>query len=123
MNPHANDNADNADNDVDTTGGRIIVRSVLTPSRTKNQIRFISQDSNYGSTNETNKAALRSLSVVYLQQVSRFERRDAADGGEAVRQGSGGSFRAISVEDLTTAGFAIQMKVLEIVVKIHVGRA
>ena len=36
MDPHA-DNDDNADddNDADTTGGWIIVRSELTPSRTK----------------------------------------------------------------------------------------
>ena len=38
MNTHANDNDDNDDNDddADIIGGWIIVRSVLTPSRTKN---------------------------------------------------------------------------------------
>ena len=53
----------------------------------------------------------------------RFESRDTANGGEAVGQGGGGPFRAIAMKYLPTASLPIQMKILQVVVKIDVAGA
>ena len=52
-----------------------------------------------------------------------LESGDAADGGKGVGEGGGGAFDAVTVKDLATSGFPIQVEVGQVVVEVDVGGA